>query len=84
MYEGEECTAVYFCCMTHHVDAMKFQSTIIEERNRNETMESYTSTISHEFRTPLATSVMFLDQLLSLYNNNPAALKIIKLVMSQL
>ena len=84
MYEGEECTAVYFCCMTHHVDAMKFQSTIIEERNRNETMESYTSTISHEFRTPLATSVMFLDQLLNLYNNNPAALKIIKLVMSQL
>ena len=26
MYKGEECTAVYFCCMTHHVDAMKFQA----------------------------------------------------------
>ena len=23
-YQCEECTAVYFCCMTHHVDAMKF------------------------------------------------------------
>ena len=46
--------------MTHHVDAMKFQSAIIEERNRADTLESYTSTISHEFRTPLSTSVMFL------------------------
>ena len=23
-YMGEVCTAVYFCCMTHHVDAMRF------------------------------------------------------------
>ena len=65
-YMGELCTAVYFCCMTHHVDAMRFQSSVIEEKNRSETMESYTATISHEFRTPVSTSVMFLETLLGL------------------
>jgi len=29
-------------------------------------MESYTATISHEFRTPVSTSVMFLEALLGL------------------
>ena len=81
-YQGEECTAVYFCCMTHHVDAMKFQSEIIEERNRADTMESYTSTISHEFRTPLATSIMFLEQLLSIMLKDKASTRLINIVIT--
>ena len=63
---------------------MKFQSEIIEERNRTDTMESYTSTISHEFRTPLATSIMFLETLLGLLAQDPAATRLIKIVICQL
>ena len=44
---------------------MRLEAQILEEKNRNETLESYTSTISHEFRTPLSTSLMFLEQILS-------------------
>lgn len=66
MYQGEMCKAVYFCCMTHHMDAMKYQSGIIEAKNKAETTESYVSTISHEFRTPVSTAIMFLDNIYSL------------------
>lgn len=68
--------------MTHHVDAMKFQSKIIEERNRADTMESYTSTISHEFRTPLATSIMFLEQLLSIMLKDKASTRLVNIVIT--
>ena len=32
-------------------------------------MENFTSTISHEFRTPIATALTFIDILLRLINN---------------
>lgn len=57
------CKAVYFCCMTHHMDAMKYQSSVIEAKNRAETTESYVSTMSHEFRTPVSTALMFLENI---------------------
>ena len=44
---------------------MMLQSEILESKNRNDCLESYTSTISHEFRTPLSTIIMFLETLLS-------------------
>ena len=43
---------------------MRLESKILEEKNRNESLQSYTATISHEFRTPLGTSLMFLESLL--------------------
>jgi len=42
------------------------ESQVLAEKHRNESIESYTSTISHEFRTPIGTSLMFLQQLLEL------------------
>ena len=50
--------------MTNHVSQVRLESKILEEQNRNVSLQSYTSTISHEFRTPLATSLMFLESLL--------------------
>ena len=37
---------------------------MLEEKNRNESLETYTSSISHEFRTPLSTSLMLLEYIL--------------------
>ena len=39
---------------------------MITEQNRVQTLESYTSTISHEFRTPLSTCLSFLDILVQM------------------
>ena len=46
-------------------------------------MESYTSTMSHEFRTPLGTALMFIDMILSL-QLDPEAVKLITLIKSSL
>lgn len=83
MHEGEECKAIYFCCMTHHVDAMRLQSRVIEEKNRSETMQSSTSTVSHEFRTPLATSIMFLENILQVTTDKHQR-STLEIVISQL
>ena len=46
-------------------------------------MQSFTSTISHEFRTPLGTSLMFLDTLQK-HNLPKMADGLVNLVISQL
>ena len=51
--------------MTKHVNEISLQAKILEEKNINHTLESLTSTISHDFRTPVATSLMFLEQVLA-------------------
>jgi len=60
---------------------MRLEAQILEEKNRNETLESYTSTISHEFRTPLSTSLMFLEQIMN-SSTDPAQIKILKIIIS--
>ena len=56
---------------------------MLNEMNRNESLQSFTATISHEFRTPLGTSLMFLEMLLR--QQLPAsATHIINLIISQL
>ena len=60
---------------------MRLEAQILEEKNRNETLESYTSTISHEFRTPLSTSLMFLEQMIR-FITNPEHYKIVQLIIS--
>ena len=42
-------------------------------------MESYTSMMSHEFRAPLGTSIMFIEMILEM-TTNAAAIKMIELV----
>ena len=54
------------------------------KQNRNESLESYTSTISHEFRTPLATSLMFLENLIKNFKLTPEVINLVTLITSQL
>ena len=55
----------------------------MEEKNRNSTLESYTSTISHEFRTPLSTCLMFIEGLLR-STQDPSVRETLNLICSQL
>ena len=65
------------------VESLQQESQILEQKNKNATLESYTSTISHEFRTPLATCLMFLEGLVS-QTKSQANLAILQLIISQL
>ena len=62
--------------MTTHVEQFRLESQILEEKNLNATLESYTSTMSHEFRTPLGTSLTFLEDLMT-KNLDPHTLSIL-------
>lgn len=69
--------------MTQHVNELRLEAKILEEKNRNQSLESYTSTISHEFRTPLSTCLMFLENLLG-QKLSYDALSMLHLIISQL
>ena len=60
-YLNSTAIAIYFYNMTSHVNQICLESQILEEKNKNDTLESLTSTISHNFRAPLATSLMYLE-----------------------
>jgi len=63
-YLGIPAIAIYFLNMTHHLNEVRLESQILEQKNLNETLESFTSTISHEFRTPVGTALMLLEQIM--------------------
>ena len=79
-YLSEPSVAVYFENITHHVQQLRLESKCLEEKNRSESMESFTSTISHEFRTPLSTALMFLESLLDVLP--PEQVRMVKVVVS--
>ena len=68
--------------MTSHVTQMRLESQSLMEQNRIETLESYTSTMSHEFRTTIGTCLMFLDGLISAKNLTPDAVRVLTLVIN--
>ena len=59
-------TAVYFEEVTKNVQMMRLESKVIQQRNKAQNLESYTSMMSHEFRTPIGTSIMFIEMILGM------------------
>ena len=64
-FQEKKATAIYFYDMTHHVESLKLESEVLEQKNRHESLVNYQMTISHEFRTPLASSLMLLESLMN-------------------
>jgi len=56
--------AVYFYDMTHHVEQIRLESEIIERENRHLALLNFQMVTTLEFKTPLTTSLMFLESLL--------------------
>ena len=83
-YLQRNCFAVSFLNMTKHVESLKLESQVLEERNRTESLESFTSTISHEYRTPLGTSLMFLESVLESDSLSEEQRGLLNLVVCQL
>ena len=57
-------TAIYLYDTTHEVESLKLESEVLESKSRHASLVNYQMTISHEFKTPLTTSLMFLESLL--------------------
>ena len=64
-YSGKPSIAIFFENVTQHVKKLRAESSLLEELNKNQSLESFTSTMSHEFSTPLSTSIMILEKKLS-------------------
>jgi len=69
--------------MTKHVKMMRLESKMIQKKNEAINLESYTSMMSHEFRTPLGTALMFIEMVLSIHLDKKA-IEIIMLIKSVL
>ena len=65
------------------MESLKLEGEIIEQKARNESLVESQVTISHEFRTPLTSSLMLLDNLLNNFDLAPGAKEVIWLVISQ-
>ena len=65
---------------------MRLKSKIIQQKNIAQNLESYTSMISHEFRTPPGTVLMFIDMILGQLNQetNMQTIKLIEIIKSSL
>ncbi len=62
---AEQATAIYFYDFTHHMQSVKLEGEIIEQKARNKSLKESQVTVSHEFRTPLSSSLMLLENMLS-------------------
>ena len=82
-YLSSPAIAIYFQNMTQYIHQIRLESQILEEKNINHSLQTFTSTISHEFRTPLSTSLMLLEQLMQSNLSNKAK-SIILIIISQL
>lgn len=66
------------------MEQFRLESQLLEQTNRNQSLQSYTSTISHEFRTPIGTALMLLEQMLQKNRFDISTQKTINLIISQL
>ena len=63
---------------------LRLEGKIAKEKNKLKYLQSYTSTMSHEFRTPLGTSLMFIENLVKDEEFQPHVLSTLSLVTTQL
>ena len=62
---------------------MGLEAKVLIQKNEAENMENYTAMMSHEFRTPLATSVMLLDMVFK-HVRDEAAIELLMLINTSL
>lgn len=67
--------------MAPYLTQLRLESEILAEKNYTESLESYTATISHEFRTPISISLMFIESVLHMIKDEEQS-RILKLVVA--
>ena len=59
---------------------MRLERRVIQQKSEAQNLESYTAMISHEFRTPLATALMFIDIIIHIIMTLPGFINLIRLL----
>ena len=71
--------------MTGHVnERRRLEKEILKIKNLNKSLESFTSTISHEYRTPLGISLIFLEQLIEQNHESEHTKRILDMISTNL
>ena len=71
VYVGKPVIALYIRDKTEHVHEKLLMMQFKEESQMKQQAESFTSTISHEMRTPILTIIFFLQQIMDMLNTIP-------------
>ena len=71
MYLGRPAIAIYFRDKTKRIYAKLHKMRRQEEKQILQQSESFTSTISHEMRTPILTIIFFVKQILEILESDP-------------
>ena len=71
-YNQRPATAVYFDDQSKVVEIMGLEAKVMRQKSEAANMESYTSMMSHEFRTPLSTAIMLLGAVFKIVSDKNA------------
>ena len=84
-FHEQAAVAIYFYNVTHHMESLKLSKRTVEQKSSTRKTKNAISDsqmiIEQEFRTPLSTSLMFLENLL-LQNSITAATKQVLMVIT--
>ena len=59
-----EAVAIYFYDVTHHLESLKLENQVKDYKQQHEKIVNSQLILSHEFRAPLSSSLMFLESLI--------------------
>lgn len=62
-------TAIFLVNINHIFEIMRLENRILLQNSKEKSIESYTSTISHEFTTPLKTAILLLNIILTIVSH---------------
>ena len=83
-FEEETAIAIYFYDFSTQIESMKLQGEIIEQKAKNQSLKESHVAVSHEFRTPLTSSLMLLEGLVGQYEFDEKTLNFLWLIISQI
>ena len=83
MFAQSKAIALYFYDMTDIFEQNKLQKAMLESKARHNTFVNYQMTVNDEFMSPLSTSQMFLESLVSL-ELSQEALRMVKMITQQI
>lgn len=84
MFHENPATAIYFYDFSHHVEAQLLANEVVQYQSQNKSLLKESDTVSHEFRISITSSLMLLENLLSIKTLTKDAKDSIWLVISQI
>ena len=75
--------AIYLYDVTHHIQSLKLLNEMQDHKMRHKKIANSQTILSHEFRTPLTTILMFLESLLQDHDLREQVISMLLVIVSQ-